>query len=97
MKRGGRYDKLLVGLLAGLLIPVIAFLVSWKITFDGSLREYFYQFQTINRLSSLISLSAIPNLLLFFVFIWLDMYRGARGVIFATLILALLMVIIKFL
>ena len=46
---------------------------------DVTLGEYFRQFELLKRLSSLISLSALPNLLLFFIFIWLNMYRAARG------------------
>lgn len=96
MKKTVKYDKLLYGFVPGIILPAIAFLLSWIILSDISLADYFHQFKVMDRLSSLISLSAIPNLLLFFVFIWLNMYRGAQGVIFATLILAFLMLIIKF-
>jgi hypothetical protein len=47
-------------------------------------------------LSKLLSLSAIPNLLLFFVFIWTNRPFSARGVIFATLVVALVMLVLKF-
>ena len=96
MKAAVKYDKLGTGLILGTLLPVSSFIIGWGIMSDVSLGEYFMQFEQLNRLSSLISLSALPNLLLFFVFIWLNMYRAARGVIFATLILAFVMLIIKF-
>jgi cytochrome bd-type quinol oxidase subunit 2 len=97
MKTADRYDRLAVGLAAGLLLPVLVFLVSGLILSEGSLSQYIERFQQLNRVSSLISLSAIPNLLLFFLFLWKNRYRSARGVIFATLILAFVMLIVKFL
>lgn len=96
MKATVKYDQLVVGLISGVLVPVIAFIIAWMAISDDSLATYFRQFQQMNRLSSLISLSALPNLLIFFIFIWLNMYRAARGVIFATLLLAFSMLIIKY-
>jgi len=96
MKTAEKYDRLAVGLVAGLLLPVLAFFVSWLILSDGPLSQYIERFQKLNRVSSLISLSALPNLLLFFLFLWKNMNQSARGVIFATLILAFAMLIVKF-
>jgi hypothetical protein len=96
MKIAEKYDRLAVGLAGGLLLPVLAFLVSWLILSDGPLSQYIERFQNFNRISSLISLSALSNLLLFFLFLWKNMYSSARGVIFATLILAFVMLIVKF-
>ncbi len=92
-----KYDRLIIGLAGGILLPVLAFIISWLILSDGPLSQYIERFQKLDRISSLISLSAIPNLLLFFLFIWKNLYRSARGVIFATLILAFVMLIFKFL
>jgi hypothetical protein len=96
MKATVKYDRPLPGLIAAVLLPAIAFLVSWLILSDNTIGEYFSQFRMMNRLSGLISLSALPNLLLFFIFIWLNMNRAARGVIIATFILAFVMLIVKF-
>lgn len=96
MKATVKYDRLLPGLIAGIVLPAFAFLVSWLILSDNSIGEYFHQFRVMNRLSGIISLTALPNLLLFFIFIWLNMYRAARGVITATFILAFVMLIVKF-
>jgi hypothetical protein len=96
MKRVEEYNKLLYGLILGILVPAITFFITWKITYDGSIIDYFRSFRQMERLAGLVSLSTIPDLLLFFIFIWLNMYRSARGVIFATFILAFLMLILKF-
>jgi hypothetical protein len=96
MKAATKYDQLVVGLISGILVPVITFFIAWMVISDIDFGTYFRQFHQLNMLSSLISLNALPNLLLFFIFIWLNMYRAARGVIFATFLLAFLMLIIKY-
>ena len=50
----------------------------------------------LGMLSKVLSLAAVPNLLLFFVFIWTHKNFSARGVIFATLLVAFVMLILKF-
>lgn len=96
MKAPAKLDKLEVGLILGFLLPALAFIVTWAIISEVSIGEYINQFKQLGRVSSLISLSTIPNLLLFFIFIWLNKYRAARGVVFATLVLAMIMLIVKF-
>jgi len=96
MNRKVKYDQLVTGLLPGLVVPVFTFIIAWMILSEQDLMDYIESARRINRMSSLISLSALPNLLLFFVFIWMNMYRAARGVIFSTLILALVMLVFKF-
>ena len=63
---------------------------------DSGLGKYLVDFQQLGMLSKVISLSAIPNLLLFFIYIWTNRNFSARGVIFATFLLAFVMLILKF-
>jgi hypothetical protein len=49
------------------------------------------------KLSSLISLSVVPDLLVFFIFIWLNYLYSARGVLAAVFLFALIVVLTKFL
>ncbi len=84
------------GLVPGIMIPILAFIISWIIISGLSLSDYIGNAIKLNRMSSIISLSALPNLLLFFAYIWQNMYRAARGVIFATLVIAMIMLIFKF-
>jgi hypothetical protein len=90
------YDTLPAGLVPGLLIPVAGLAVFWMIRYDGGFFEFLRDFQRLNTLSKILSLATIPNLLLFFIFIWTDRTFSARGVIFATLIMALVMLVLKF-
>jgi len=94
--REKRFNSVLAGLVPGLLFPSLTLLVLWMVKSDLGFVEFLVNFQRLQMLSKLISLSAIPNLLLFFLFIWTNRNFSARGVIFATLLLAFLMLILKF-
>ncbi len=96
MKKAAKFDKMIYGVILGLVVPVITFIITWKFAYDGTLSEYYSKFSQIHKLSSLISLSAIPNLLVFFLFYRIKMDRAARGVILATLVVGIIMIIIKF-
>jgi uncharacterized membrane protein len=96
MKTDRKLDTMLSGLVAGILLPAITLLVFWLVKYDGGFFEFLSQFQGMGLLSKVISLSAIPNLLLFFICIWTNRNFSARGVIFATLIVALVMLVLKF-
>ena len=91
-----KFDTLLTGLLPALVLPVLTMLVFWLVKSDRGLLEFLTRFQQMKMLSKVVSLAAIPNLLLFFVFIWTNRNFSARGVIFATFLLAFIMVILKF-
>ncbi len=84
------------GLITGLMLPVSTLLIIWFVRHDMGLGEFLSSFQRIGALSKIVSLSVIPNLLLFFLFIWTNRTFSARGVIFATLVVALIMLVLKF-
>ena len=85
-----------LGLIAGLILPMMTLSTIWQVRYDVGLGEFIISLQRIGALSKLISLSVIPNLLLFFLFIWTNRSFSARGVIFATLIVAMIMLVLKF-
>jgi len=91
-----RFDTLLTGLIPALILPALTLLAFWIIKSDRGFIDFLSYFQRMNMLSKVISLTAIPNLLLFFVFIWTKRNFSARGVIFATLLLAFVMLILRF-
>ncbi len=93
-----RYNNIRVGLVLGFLAPLLGFVIVYLVAFRGmSFMEYLEQFSYRNKLSSVISLSVVPNLLLFFIFIWLNYLYSARGVLASTLLFALIVIITKFL
>ncbi len=84
------------GLIPGIVLPLTTLIIIWLIKFDGGFLQFLKEFQQFGLLSKVVSLAAIPNLLLFFLFIWTDRTFSSRGVIFATLVLAFLMLVLKF-
>ena len=86
------------GFILGLLLPVLASVVYYLFEFSETMTLFeFYSYYAYNNvLTHLISLCAIPNLLIFFGFISKDAYKSAKGVISATLIYTIIVVIIKY-
>ena len=91
-----RFNTLLTGLIPALILPTLTLVGFWILKSDRGFVDFLRQFQEMNMLSKVVSLTAIPNLLLFFIFIWTNRNFSARGVIFATILLAFLMLILKF-
>jgi hypothetical protein len=92
-----RFDNIYLGIISGLLVPVIVLLVVFLYKFkDYTLAEFFDFLKTMKVLSKMVSLCIIPNLLIFFIYIWTDNDRSARGVLGATFFWALIVVILKF-
>jgi hypothetical protein len=91
-----RFNSVLSGLVPGLILPAIALAIFWRVRFGGGLNEFLVDTQRMGILSKVLSLAAIPNLLLFFLFIWTNRTFSARGVIFATLIVSCVVVILRF-
>jgi len=90
-----RFDSMQYGLVPGIILPLIGLIIVWAVRFDGGLLEFLKQFQQSRMLPKLLSLLAIPNLVLFFLFIWTNRSFSARGVIFATFVLAFVMLVLK--
>ena len=91
-----KFNTLLTGLIPALVLPALTLVGFWILKSDRGFVDFLRQFQEMNMLSKVVSLTAIPNLLLFFIFIWTKRNFSARGVIFATLLLAFIMLILKF-
>ncbi|MFH0756946.1 MAG: hypothetical protein V2B15_06650 [Bacteroidota bacterium] len=91
-----RFDTVLAGLIPGLVLPLATLLIIWMVRYEGGLKDFLTSFQRLQMLSKVLSLSTIPNLLLFFLFIWTNRTFSARGVIFATLVVAAVMLVLKF-
>ena len=97
MKSAEKYNNVRIGLVFGIIGPMLGFLVIYAVAFRGmSFSEYTELLAYNKKLSSIISLSVIPNLLLFFIFIWLNYLYSARGVLASTILFALVVVITKF-
>jgi hypothetical protein len=90
-----KFDTLLTGLIPALILPALTLVGFWIVKSDRDFVDFLVYFQEMEMLSKVVSLTAIPNLLLFFLFIWTKRNFSARGVIFATFLLAFVMLILK--
>ena len=90
------FDSSLTGFFAGFLLPVMVFVVVYFIKEeDISFPEYLESLFRLNALVKLGSLCVFANLLVFMAFIRMQYDRAARGVLGATIIYALVILISK--
>lgn len=88
-----KLDSLWIGLVVGIFVPVLSLLMFYYSTFTKvSFMDYSLQ---VRILPKIISLCVIPNLGVFFLFIWRNHYYSARGIILATVIITLVVLVLK--
>lgn len=97
IKKTKKFTKIYHGLIPGLLVPLISIYGFYLIKFskNKSFDEFLNIIQGYGVTTQVISLCVIPNLLVFFIFIWTDRYTAAKGVILATFIYVIIVLIIK--
>ncbi len=91
-----KINTLGIGLISGILIPLISFFIFYLVKF----RHYdFGDFATTILLRAIVtkvlSLCVLPNLALFFIFIWTNKLTAAKGVLTATILLSIVMLLLK--
>ncbi len=92
-----QYDKLWLGLVLGIITPMIVMFIYYRINFyyirvDTFLYEAFMK----SIFLPLMSLCVVGNLAVFFIFLQTDRYYTSRGVVFATLLYAIVVFVLKF-
>lgn len=84
------------GLISGLLLPLLTFLILFLVLKENNtLISFFKRAIDLNVVTKFLSISVIPNLLLFFLFIRKDFLLSARGVLAATLLDAFLILLLQ--
>jgi len=92
-----KFDSPYIGLFLGIFIPVIGMFIFYEALFDTlNITEFFEHLERKNRTPQLISLSVVANLGVFFLYIWRKFYYSARGVIIATFIYTIIVLILKY-
>lgn len=90
-------NNLWIGLIIGFIVPFFAILIFHLSTYpEMSFKEFYAQIFGMDILPALLSLCGVPNLLMFFIFIWTNKLKSARGVLLATFIYTVVVFIIKF-
>ena len=93
-----RFDKTWIGFIFGLSAPVITLGIVFLTTFNGySYTEFIYFLSTMHIMTKLFSLCVLSNLAIFFLYIWGNLMSGARGVLAATLLIAMIVAFIQLL
>lgn len=91
-----RFNKTMTGVIAGLVLPVIAFLIFFLVTRHGlSFGDYFRKVEAAGNITSIMSVSVFANIIIFLLFNRLDMLRASRGVLGITIAWALTVFAIK--
>ncbi len=89
-------NRPLTGFFAGFLIPLIIFVAVYFIReTEISFKDYVISLTRLNALIKLGSLCVFANLLVFMGFIRINYDRAARGVLGATIIYAIIILIVK--
>lgn len=86
-----KLDKMWVGSLLGFICPVMVLVIFYLINYSHiSFYAFLSKYMEHKALVPLFSLCSIINLAIFFLFIQFEKYYAARGVIFSTLIYAII-------
>jgi hypothetical protein len=92
-----KFDHLLIGLSVGLAAPTIGILIFYFTKFSESSLALFVTVSIQEKmLSPLLSLCAVINLAVFYLFIHFEKLQTGRGIILATFIYGLAIVLLKF-
>ena len=90
-------DSTILGLVIGLIAPLIVMLGFWQVQFGHTSLNGFYEVMVeSNNLPGLISIGLLGNLGAFFLFYRQKLDVSARGVIAATFLYGLVIVVLKF-
>lgn len=89
--------EIAIGILFSILATATGFFAYVEFLSEVSFDETLIKIQEGDLLSSVIALSALPNLFVFFIFIKKKQDYRARGVLMATIFTALITFVLKFL
>ena len=90
-------DNIPLGLILGIIIPLLTLIfINAESNRHLDMFSFLEKLHHRGKLSGLLSLCAIPNLGLFFLFMWKNNYRSGRGVMMATVILVVIVFGFKF-
>jgi len=92
-------NKQIIGLITGLLLPIIFGFLLFEGRYDGDLGfgEFLYSLFRLHSLGKLISISVLPNLLVFFLAIRTERLLAARGIVLATVLWAVATMVVRIL
>jgi hypothetical protein len=98
MKVHEKYDKIITGLISGLIFPfVIGFIIYLFSSNNQSIHTYLVRIADSHIITHSITLCVFPNIIIFLIFNQFDMLKATRGVLAITIVWAVLVFVVKFL
>ena len=91
-----KFDTFAFGAITGFLCPIVTFTVYYLVLHRYMpIVDYIKYLQGGEIFVATLSLCVISNLLLFFIFIWTNRDKSSKGVVFATILYAAYVAIMK--
>jgi hypothetical protein len=92
-----RFNNLWIGIASGILIPFAALTCYYFARYSKlSVAEFYAVYKSLGILTHIISLSVLPDLLVFFLFIRRNYLKSARGVLMATFLFTFAVLLLRF-
>lgn len=96
MTASEKYDRMLAGLVTGLILPLVTGLIIFLFSSgDAGVSQYIKKITEADIITHAVSICVFPNIFLFLIYNRLDMLRAARGVLAITFVWAVLVFVIK--
>jgi hypothetical protein len=91
-------NKLYIGLIIGLVLPLITSWVIFYFRFGDrlSIADFISRLMDAKSFTKLLSLSVLPNLVMFMIALKLERLLAARGIVTATVLYAIVIVVLRF-
>ncbi len=92
-------NKLYIGLLIGIVLPIIMSFALYYFLYRGGLTYWPFldQMIKIGSIGKLLSISVLPNLIVFLIAINKERLLAARGIVTATILYAIVVIVLRFL
>lgn len=96
VKEHSRLDSSWLGVILGIIAPLISFMMFYYSNFTKVSFDYFIHYSIrIGALINIFTVSLIPDFIIFALFIWRSHYRSAKGMLIASATITGLLVIGK--
>ena len=91
-------DSLFIkGAVLGLILPTLAFLIYSNLVMEGDMLALYHQLKVMDVHTHVLSLCTFINIIPFLIFMRADIEKSAKGILMVTILLALFVMINKFL
>jgi hypothetical protein len=89
-------DSFWIGFISAIIVPIITLTITYFYTFTNyNVEEFFHFLITFRVMTKLFSLCVLPNLGLFFLYLWPEFNKAAKGVVASTFLVALVIIVIQ--